>query len=160
MARIRALFGVLAALQFATVGEAQAISTTSVGSSPTVSSSTSALSPSQSASATSSAPVASGKTPFSEITGPSSLQLGTVIVDAAGGGQFTAINSAISYAQTFAQPTVIVRAGTYNEAVTVCIFSRSSFRHWMSRKVWQLHMTPFQNVSSTLLHGNFLKEQC
>jgi hypothetical protein len=69
MARIRALFGVLAALQFATVSEAQAISTTSVGSSSTVSSSTSTLSPSKSASATSSAPVTSGKTSFSEIRG-------------------------------------------------------------------------------------------
>ena len=42
-----------------------------------------------------------------------------MIVDANGNGQFTAINSAISYAQVYAQPTVIVRAGTYNEAVVV-----------------------------------------
>lgn len=40
-------------------------------------------------------------------------------MDQAGGGQFTAINAAISYAQTFARPTVLVRAGTYNEAISV-----------------------------------------
>ncbi|CZR59142.1 related to pectinesterase [Phialocephala subalpina] len=44
---------------------------------------------------------------------------GTVTVDQAGNAQFTAINQAISYAQTFAQPTVVVKAGIYNEAVTV-----------------------------------------
>ena len=42
-----------------------------------------------------------------------------MVVDASGGGQFTAINPAISYAQTYAQPTIIIRAGTYNEAVNV-----------------------------------------
>lgn len=48
-----------------------------------------------------------------------STLIGTVVVDAASGGQFTAINQAISYEQTFAQPTVLIKAGTYNEVLSV-----------------------------------------
>ncbi|KAL2068017.1 hypothetical protein VTL71DRAFT_16115 [Oculimacula yallundae] len=44
---------------------------------------------------------------------------GTVIVDQAGSGHFAAINQAVSYAQANAQPTIVVRAGTYREIVTV-----------------------------------------
>ncbi|PVH85551.1 carbohydrate esterase family 8 protein, partial [Cadophora sp. DSE1049] len=36
-----------------------------------------------------------------------------------GNGHFTAINQAVSYAQASAQPTVVIRAGTYNEVITV-----------------------------------------
>ncbi|RDW56608.1 hypothetical protein BP5796_13073 [Coleophoma crateriformis] len=55
----------------------------------------------------------------SSLTTSIAVASGTVVVDAAGGGQFTAINPAISYAQTFTQPTVLVKAGTYNEVVSV-----------------------------------------
>ncbi|KUI62864.1 Pectinesterase [Cytospora mali] len=52
-------------------------------------------------------------------TTSASTSSSTVVVNPDGSGQFTAINSAILYAQQKAIPTVYVKAGTYNEALTV-----------------------------------------
>ncbi|ROV90080.1 hypothetical protein VMCG_09795 [Cytospora schulzeri] len=52
-------------------------------------------------------------------TTSASTSSSTVVVNPDGSAQFTAINSAILYAQQKAIPTVYVKAGTYNEALTV-----------------------------------------
>ncbi|KAH6715352.1 pectinesterase family protein [Leptodontidium sp. MPI-SDFR-AT-0119] len=93
----RVAFGVLAALQLSAHVGAQSSDTA-----------TSSIASSVSSTVSSTPTVAS-------IAAPS----GTVIVDQSGSGHFTAINQAVSYAQASAQPTVIVRAGTYREVITV-----------------------------------------
>ncbi|KAH6664821.1 pectin lyase fold/virulence factor [Halenospora varia] len=105
----------------------------SSSSSSSCSSTTSVVTPSSSstsapvAAASSLSPTSTVATTTSETTSATAAATsasltnapGTIVVDAAGGAQFTAINPAISYAQTFAQPTVLVKPGTYYENVVV-----------------------------------------
>ncbi|KKK18213.1 hypothetical protein AOCH_001923 [Aspergillus ochraceoroseus] len=69
---------------------------------------------------TSTAAVATG-TLTAETTATTSVSTSTteVLVATDASGQFTAINDAISYAQSMGIPTVTVKAGTYTQAVTV-----------------------------------------
>ncbi|KAL5385138.1 hypothetical protein DPSP01_004948 [Paraphaeosphaeria sporulosa] len=58
-------------------------------------------------------------TTVSSTTSPSPTSLSAVTVATDGSGQFTAVGSAIAYAQSSGIPTVTIKAGTYTESVVI-----------------------------------------